>query len=194
MPSWDEIILVQTDEERKAKQKARDQNPERKAKRKAQQKLRRQTPEFKAKEKERKASPEYKAKSKLRRQTPEYKAKRKEYENRRYGSERKAYHRKLNESLKFEVHSFYSKLHSNSDVPCCRCCGENFVLDFLTIDHINGRKHLPKNEAKLTADALVMFLKRNNFPEGYQVLCFNCNISKGFKINNNKCPMENKPH
>ena len=290
--------MVQTDEERKLKQKERDQNPERRAKKKAQQKLRSQTPEYKAKEKERKASPEYKAKEKerkaspeykvnlklrtqspeykakrkeydqsparkaydkardqtperkeaarirgiirratpeykaliqtpeykaaqkilrakpeykakrkllrdkpenklkrkLRDQTPEYKANRKEYEDRRYGTERKAYHRKLNESLKFEVHSFYSKLHSNSDVPCCRCCGENFVLDFLSIDHIDGRRHLPKNEAKLSADALVMFLKRNNFPEGYQILCFNCNISKGYSKNNNECPMKNKPH
>jgi len=225
--------LVQTDEERKAKQKERDQNPERRAKKKAQQKLRSQTPEYKAKEKERKASPEYKAKEKerkaspeykanlklrrdkpeykakrkllrdkpenklkrkLRDQTPEYKANRKEYEGRRYGTERKAYHKKLNESLKFEVHSFYSKLHSNSDVPCCRCCGENFILDFLSIDHIDGRKHLPKNEAKLGADALVMFLKRNNFPKGYQILCFNCNIAKGYPKNNNECPMKGKPH
>ena len=277
--------MVQTDEERKLKQKERDQNPERRAKKKAQQKLRSQTPEYKAKEKERKASPEYKVNLKLRTQSPEYKAKRKEYdqsparkaydkardqtperkeaarirgiirratpeykaliqtpeykanlklsrdkpeykakrkllrdkpenklkrklrdqtpeykanrkvyEDRRYGTKRKAYHKKLNESLKFEVHSFYSKLHSNSDVPCCRCCGENFVLDFLSIDHIDGRRHLPKNEAKLSADALVMFLKRNNFPEGYQILCFNCNISKGYSKNNNECPMKNKPH
>jgi|TARA_B110000881_G_scaffold56425_1_gene48213 hypothetical protein len=101
---------------------------------------------------------------------------------------------KLNVDKRFEVCLTYSKRHSNSDIPCCRCCGENTDVRFLAIDHIQGKKNLPKSEAILGGDKLILFLKKNNFPEGYQVLCHNCNAAKGFSKNNNECPMKNKPH
>ena len=70
--------MVQTDEERKAKEKARKQTPEYKAKAKEQGKKYRARPEVKAKAKERskkyRSRPENIAKDKARRQTPEYKA------------------------------------------------------------------------------------------------------------------------
>ena len=78
----------------------------------------------------------------------------------------------------------YSKRHSNSDVPCCRCCGENSFIEFLTIDHIEGRTHLPKEQKDLTGNHLVSWLTRNNCPEGFQILCWNCNVAKGDK----ECP------
>lgn len=53
----------------------------------------------------------------------------------------------------------------------CKCCQEN-CLSFLNIDHINGRTD------KLRGDKLYRWLIKNNFPEGFQVLCFNCNVSK----------------
>ena len=34
----------------------------------------------------------------------------------------------------------------------------------------------------------------NDLPEGFQILCHNCNTAKGMIKNNNECPMENKPH
>ena len=209
--------LVQTDEERKAKQKARDQSPERMAKDrarkstpeyKAKRKLKESTPEFKAKEKERRDRPENKAKRKLKQSTPESKLKSQlrnkkyrmsakgkkkvqEYEKKRIGTpKRKEYQRDRNAKLKFEVHSHYSKLHSNSNIPCCRCCGESFSLDFLSIDHITGRDNLPKEEKELDSNKLIAFLIKKNFPEGYQVLCHNCNLAKGFKKNKNQCPHE----
>ncbi len=94
-----------------------------------------------------------------------------------------------NEDNRFEVCLTYSKRHSNSDIPCCRCCGENKDIRFLAIDHIQGRRNLPKNEAGLVADKLILFLKKNNYPEGYQVLCHNCNSAKGHS-KDNKCPHE----
>ena len=37
---------------------------------------------------------------------------------------------------------------------------------------------------------LVNWITRNDFPEGFQILCHNCNHAKGMKKNNNMCPHE----
>lgn len=71
--------------------------------------------------------------------------------------------------------------------PRCNCCGETTV-QFLTIDHINGggnahRKEIGKGGG---GGAMYCWLKRNNYPSGFQVLCFNCNI--GRHINGGICP------
>jgi len=54
----------------------------------------------------------------------------------------------------------------------CVCCGitENSML---TIDHaINiGKQRSKEGE-------IYSYLIKNNFPDGYSVMCFNCNISK----------------
>jgi hypothetical protein len=58
----------------------------------------------------------------------------------------------------------------------CTCCGEN-VVEFLTLEHVNGRSDEPK---KLTGYKAWASLKRQGWPkEGYTVLCFNCNCAKG---------------
>lgn len=56
----------------------------------------------------------------------------------------------------------------------CQCCGES-ESSVLVIDHINGggSKHLKSINGHLYA-----WLVRNNLPEGFQVLCSNCNQSK----------------
>lgn len=69
--------------------------------------------------------------------------------------------------------------HYGGDPPKCACCGESHI-EFLTIDHINndGAKH----RRKLNMTGGIKFyrwLKRNNYPEGYRVLCWNCNCSIG---------------
>lgn len=58
----------------------------------------------------------------------------------------------------------------------CACCGEN-GYDFLEIDHINndGNKH--RREDGFTD--LARWLINNNYPQGFQILCTNCNRSKG---------------
>jgi hypothetical protein len=63
----------------------------------------------------------------------------------------------------------------------CICCGESH-LEFLTIDHINNDG---ANERKITKQGtggkLYRWLIKNNFPkDNYQLLCYNCNCSKGF--------------
>lgn len=58
----------------------------------------------------------------------------------------------------------------------CTCCGER-EQKFLCIDHIGGwgNKHRKEVKTKIYA-----WLIKNNYPEGLQVLCHNCNMAKGF--------------
>jgi hypothetical protein len=46
--------------------------------------------------------------------------------------------------------------------------------------------------SKLESSKLRDSVIQNNFPEGFQILCHNCNFAKGFPRNNGKCPHENK--
>ena len=85
---------------------------------------------------------------------------------------------KVSNSLKLEVFTHYSKMVSNSDIPICACCGYD-DLRFLALDHIVGRKHLPPNETNLNGILLWKYVKVTGFKEGFQVLCYNCNIAKG---------------
>ena len=59
----------------------------------------------------------------------------------------------------------------------CVCCGED-NYKFLVIDHINGggRKH--RKQIGSGGYALIHWLDKNNYPEGFQVLCHNCNAAK----------------
>jgi hypothetical protein len=69
----------------------------------------------------------------------------------------------------------------------CVCCSET-SLSMLTIDHVNndGRKHreeigkLYKYDTGKQALVAEMYtwLEKNGFPSGFQVLCYNCNMSK----------------
>ena len=64
----------------------------------------------------------------------------------------------------------------------CNCCGESTV-EFLTIDHINGRDY---EVIKMTGKKLWLWLKARKFPtDNYQLLCFNCNCAKGIY---GRCP------
>ena len=58
----------------------------------------------------------------------------------------------------------------------CACCGEH-CLRLLTIDHINndGNSHRKSDKG---ARYLISWLSKNNFPAGFQVLCFSCNWGK----------------
>jgi hypothetical protein len=68
----------------------------------------------------------------------------------------------------------------------CRCCGENDIR-FLTIDHVNGGGVKHRKELGTGAGAsFYHWLKTNNYPEGYAVLCFNCNC--GRSVNGGVCP------
>ena len=69
----------------------------------------------------------------------------------------------------------------------CECCGEDNEM-FLTIDHINGGG--TKHRKKIKGEKITTWLYRNNFPKGFQTLCFNCNWGK--HINGGICPHKDK--
>lgn len=63
----------------------------------------------------------------------------------------------------------------------CVCCGEA-MPEFLTIDHIynDGAKHR-REISRETGRSFYRWLKENGYPKDrFQLLCFNCNITKGF--------------
>ena len=66
----------------------------------------------------------------------------------------------------------------------CSCCGED-DYKALTIDHINndGKEHRD-NVGK--GKSIHVWLVKNNFPAGFQPLCWNCNLTKYF--NGGKVP------
>lgn len=79
-------------------------------------------------------------------------------------------HKKYRQELRFKVLSYYG----NGKVECA-CCGEQ-TYEFLAIDHINGGG---TKERKIAYGNICQFLWNKQLPEGYQVLCHNCNMAKG---------------
>jgi hypothetical protein len=74
--------------------------------------------------------------------------------------------------LKLEVLKHYSP-----ELKCARC-GFNDVRA-LSIDHINGggSRHIKK----IGASKFYRWLKKNNYPSGFQVLCMNCQFIKRYE-------------
>mgnify|MGYP001576720454 CR=1 FL=1 len=65
--------------------------------------------------------------------------------------------------------------HYSHGKPTCTCCTCD-LIEYLTIDHIQGLKsQIHRAEAKRHIWA---WLIKNDFPEGFQVLCTLCNSSK----------------
>ena len=59
----------------------------------------------------------------------------------------------------------------------CHCCQED-KYEFLAIDHINGGGNKHKKEIG-RGERILAWLIRNNYPEGFRVLCHNCNQALG---------------
>ena len=79
--------------------------------------------------------------------------------------------KKKNARLKITVLTHYSV-----GIPTCARCGITDI-DVLTIDHVNGGG--TKHRRELSSwGSTYRWLIENNFPTGFQVLCFNCNFKK----------------
>jgi hypothetical protein len=79
-------------------------------------------------------------------------------------------HREATRALKARV------LHVYGEV--CACCGE-VNWECLTIHHVNGGGTKHREAIKGYGSNFYKWLVRNNFPPGFQTLCFNCNCSRG---------------
>ena len=104
-------------------------------------------------------------------------------------------HSEENQKTKYAAMLGYSKKISKK-IPTCNCCGVS-ELDFLNIDHIKGKKEMMRDtyllkigyNSKRSGKGLNRWLINNNFPRGFQVLCFNCNVAKELY---GKCPHKRK--
>lgn len=94
----------------------------------------------------------------------------------------RGFHKWDGQNRKFSIMAMYSNFDTEELVqPKCACCGETNI-EFLSIDHINqnGAEHrrtLPKN--RRCGSGFYNWLIKNGFPEGYRVLCLNCNFALG---------------
>ena len=70
-------------------------------------------------------------------------------------------------------------IHYGGNPPVCSCCKE-YRLEFLAVDHVNGGGGKHHKELKKKNTNIYTWLRKNNFPSGFQILCHNCNMSKGF--------------
>ncbi len=68
----------------------------------------------------------------------------------------------------------------------CNCCGEN-ERKFLSVDHINndGAAHR-REHGHTTGEKMHRWLIREGFPDGFQILCMNCQWGK--RNNEGVCP------
>jgi len=71
--------------------------------------------------------------------------------------------------------------HYSNQTMQCACCGIS-GLDFLTIDHVGGGGAAHRKSIGFLGQGgkFYRWLVKNDFPPGYQVLCYNCNLSRRF--------------
>lgn len=70
----------------------------------------------------------------------------------------------------------------------CECCGET-GLEFLTIDHVerDGKEHRDALGGRNNSGVhMHWWLEKNNYPDGFRVLCYNCNFASYW--NGGVCP------
>lgn len=90
---------------------------------------------------------------------------------------RKKYHKTYSIEIKQEVFSHYC----SGDIRCVQCGFQD--IRALTIDHVlndgaEERRKFSGSRRNFGGSKLYAHLKKHNYPEGYQVLCFNCNVIK----------------
>ena len=81
----------------------------------------------------------------------------------------KARQKVYRERVKSEVLAHYGGV--------CKCCGEDEPV-FLSIDHIKGDGAKARKHMKASGISFYTWLQKNDYPQGFQVLCYNCNLAK----------------
>ncbi len=77
--------------------------------------------------------------------------------------------------------------HYSEKTMACKRCGFD-DLRALSIDHVHGDGYLwrKKNTHGASGTRLYQWLKRSNYPDGFQVLCMNCQFIKRRENNEEK--------
>ena len=101
---------------------------------------------------------------------------------------RKCRDRSKKENLRFKLDAM--KAYGGA----CSCCQETELM-FLAIDHVHndGAEHRREvfgstriSTRRGSSSAMYRWLRKNDYPAGFQVLCHNCNIGKA--LNGGTCP------
>ena len=98
----------------------------------------------------------------------------------KYPEHAKSYRRAWIQALRKEVLDHYGGK--------CVCCGEK-TLQFLSLDHKNGGGCKHRREIGVRGSNMWAWVKREGYPDMFQVLCHNCNQAKGYY---GRCPHEDK--
>jgi hypothetical protein len=72
---------------------------------------------------------------------------------------------RYNQTIREECLTYYG----NGKCACVKCGYDN--IDGLSVDHINGGGK--QHQRERGTSSLMLWLRKNNFPEGYQTLCMN---------------------
>jgi len=101
-----------------------------------------------------------------------------------------AYRAGKREDIRAKAHLYARRLRKDAlDIygGKCACCDE-YEYEFLAIDHVEGGGNRHRKSIGVGAGTqFYRWLKKNNFPPGYRVLCHNCNSALGYY---GKCPHE----
>ncbi len=68
------------------------------------------------------------------------------------------------------------KHYGNGELACVGCGYSN--VDCLTIDHLNNDGYEHRRAEGITGDKIYRWLRKNNYPKGFQTLCMNCQFIK----------------
>lgn len=92
--------------------------------------------------------------------------------------EQRAYHKKHRDKLKMDVIIHYS----NGTMACANPYNQHDKpytdIRALSIDHIEGGGCKHRLSLNLKSSGFYRWLRKNNYPSGYQVLCMNCQFIK----------------
>jgi hypothetical protein len=94
------------------------------------------------------------------------------------------YHKRRQRELKYKVLTHYG----NGKCACVQCGFDN--IHALSIDHINGKGNEHRRQIKTFGGRFYHWLVANNYPEGFQTLCMNCQFIK--KFGEQDCSPNNK--
>lgn len=86
---------------------------------------------------------------------------------RKWRANHRGYSSEYNKRIRLEVLEHYGGK--------CAWCGESNPM-YLCIDHVDGGGN--EHRKKISAQALPRWLKLSDYPEGFQVLCWNHNYAK----------------
>jgi hypothetical protein len=84
---------------------------------------------------------------------------------------------------RFRVKFNVIKHYSNGTFKCKKCGFSD--MRALQLDHINGNGKKETQLLKRSGNGFYSYLINNNYPDGYQILCANCNWIKKYENNEN---------